>query len=60
MSCGVYRGFEKGFRENIYGEFMVLGVDMAHMSRDQNPLVGNPSASGGKELAVSKRVGFVS
>ena len=30
------------------------------MSRDQNPLVGNPLASGGKELAVSKRVGFVS
>ena len=42
-SCGlgpvvrVYRGFEKGFREKIYGEFMVLGgIDMAHsqMSRD--------------------------
>ena len=28
------------------------------MSRDQNPLV--PLASGGKELGVSKRLGFVS
>ena len=26
----------------------------------ENPVVGNPLASGGKELAVSKRVGFVS
>ena len=30
------------------------------LSRDQNPLVGNPLASGNKDLAVSKRVGFVS
>ena len=30
------------------------------MSRNQNRLVGNPLASGGKELAVNKRVGFVS
>ena len=30
------------------------------MSRDQHALVGNPLASGGMELAVSKRVGFVS
>ena len=30
------------------------------VSRDQNPLVGNPLAIGGKEVAVSKRVAFVS
>ena len=30
------------------------------MSRDQNPLTGNPLASGGKEVAVSKPVSFVS
>ena len=29
------------------------------MSRDQNPLVVDPLASGHKELAVSKRMGFV-
>ena len=32
----------------------------AHLSRDQNSLVGNPLAHGGKEFAVSKSVGFVS
>ena len=31
-----------------------------HVSRDQNLLVGNPLASGNEDLAVSKRVGFVS
>ena len=35
-------------------------VTMGYMSRDQNPLVGNPLASGNKDLAESKRVGFVS
>ena len=33
---------------------------LRQVSRDQNPLVGNPLASGNKDLAVSKRVGFVS
>ena len=37
-----------------------LGAWIWHLSRDQNPLVGNPLPSGGKELAVSKRVGFIS
>ena len=35
-------------------------VPRTQLSRDQNPLVGNPLASGNKDLAVSKRVGFVS
>ena len=35
-------------------------IQRKHMSRDQNHLVRNPLASGNKDLAVSKRVGFVS
>ena len=37
-----------------------LGAWICHLSRDQNPLLGNPLPSGSKELAGSKRVGFVS
>ena len=33
---------------------------VTHLIKDQNPLVGNPLASGGKEFAARKRVGFVS
>ena len=35
------------------------GLGLCKLSRDRNPLVANPLATGGKELAESKRVGFV-
>ena len=39
---------------------IIFMTTLSHMSRDQNPLVVNPLARGNKDLAVSKRVGFVS
>ena len=39
---------------------IVLAYKSLYLSRDQNPLVGNPLASGNKDFAVSKRVGCVS
>ena len=47
---------EPGVEELVHTKVSSVG----YMSRDQNPLVGNPLASGNKDLAVSKRVGFVS
>ena len=65
-SCMCRPGSKVGSRRRVVGSLLdsmnlvPVTATMDQLSRDQNPLVGNPLASGNKDLAVSKRVGFVS